>query len=608
MDPRDENQHLFSLPTTVAEGHHPKQRCGSPSISGERFVFSITFILLLIPLSLSILLLYSDAHKWLLPGNMYNFVNQYRSSVQTAVQVISATLAAIEVFALCRLINLATRIHLKRAPVSLNMLSFWSALSTSTANWSLPFWMIVVTLLVGNLHTALTAVWTGALTPVNTLSTQNTTIQLPHWSNNSLVKEYPSQIDQTGPSARNIKGYFTYSVGLGLLGSLLGSANSASSTDSSIRNHNKLDNTRYNFHGRSYGAGSSAGLTDQSVHNIPHAINYTYSEMALAPSVSCIYNSSSEYAIVQQSEDNVYAAYGYLPDSASREWSDYVGFGADAIVAVAVSHSPTTWSTMRYLAIAAGRYYKNLDMIQCAVSFTTTRFNVSVNISERNITIHNMTVSGHSENSIPDIDPHGNITHVVMRQLALISADQTNFYRSTVGDVFNASIGDYRTSVTNNATTERSISDSQIALKGVENAVISLVDDILVAYASAQLMVSGLTASAPALVHAEAIRVGSRAYIIVISVITIVIVILVAVEAVRMRGWRALPAFDYTDTRMLVVATSRGGNGIAEHVDREGDPDWGCVPILWSGWALHDHGSISVGTLRKEPEALFPVI
>lgn len=99
-------------------------------------------------------------------------MDQYRSSVQTLVQVISATLAAIEVFALCRLVNLATRFRFKQVPVSLNMQRFWSALSASTANWTFPLWMIIVTLLVANLHTALDAVWTGALTPVNTLGTQ----------------------------------------------------------------------------------------------------------------------------------------------------------------------------------------------------------------------------------------------------------------------------------------------------------------------------------------------------------------------------------------------------------------------------------------------------
>lgn len=108
----------------------------------------------------------------------------------------------------------------------------------------------------------------------------------------------------------------------------------------------------------------------------------------------------------------------------------------------------------------------------------------------------------------------------------------------------------------------------------------SFVDDILVAYASAQLIDSGLTVSVPALVYAEAIRIGSRGYIIASSVITIVIIIMVAIEAVRVRGWRAFPIFDYTDTRMLVASTSRGGNGLAEYVDREEGTDWGYIPIV----------------------------
>jgi hypothetical protein len=187
-----------------------------------------------------------------------------------------------------------------------------------------------------------------------------------------------------------------------------------------------------------------------------------------------------------------------------------------------------------------------------------------------------------------------------MRQLALISADQTSFYRSTVGDVFNASIGDYGTLIKNNTSTTKSISQSEVNLEGAENTVISLVDDMLVAYASAQLVVGGLTVPARAFVNAEAIRAGSPGYIITSAVIIIVIVILVTVEAVRMRGWRALPAFDYTDARMLVVGASRGGHGIADHVGRERDKDWGSVPIMLSGGALQEHRLIPVGTLYQE--------
>lgn len=235
--------------------------------------------------------------------------------------------------------------------------------------------------------------------------------------------------------------------------------------------------------------------------------------------------------------------------------------------------------------------------MQCAVTFTATQFNITVNVSERNITVHKMIAPGPSGPTITDLDPYGNITLVVMRQLALISADQTSFYRSTLGDMFNASISDYRALIKNNTSTTKSISESEVNLKGAENTVISLVDDMLVAYASAQLVVGGLTVPARAFVNAEAIRAGSPGYIIASAVIIILIVILVTVEAVRMRGWRALPAFDYTDTRMLVVGASRGGQGIAEYVGRERDKDWGSVLIMLSGGTLPEDRLIHVGKL-----------
>ncbi|KAJ5637914.1 hypothetical protein N7490_007793 [Penicillium lividum] len=524
-----EEKHSFARISTTEDRHteQTKQRCGR-----EYIIFRLQLLLLLIPLTLSIPLLYIDADSWLLPGSLYNMVNNWRTSVQT---------------------------------VSLNMLDFWSALSNSDSPLELSY-------LDDHL-------WTGALTPVNTLGTHNTTIRIPDWSNITLIKEYPSQIDSSGPSVRTIKGLFTYSVGMGLLGSLLASANSASTVDGSIRNHNKLDNTRYNYHGRSFGAGSSAGLNDH--------------EVALASSVSCIYNSSSELILEAESGVDLYPAEGYLPDSTGGEYSTYLGYGTNAIVAIGVAARPVSWTApTRYMAIAVGHAYKYLNKVQCAVTFTPSRINVSVDVSNHNITVHKVAISN---GTITNIDPHGNITHVVMHQLELISNDQTSFYRSTVGDAFNASISDYRTSIKNNATTNGKMSDSQIVLKGVENAVVSYIDDMLVAYASAQLQVGEFTKSAPTVVHVEALRVGSRGYIIASACIIIGIIFLVIAEAVRLQGWRALPVFDYLDTRMLVMGASRGGYGIPKYADRERREDLGSVTISWRGEAPDDVRLISVG-------------
>ncbi|KAJ5855485.1 uncharacterized protein N7529_009429 [Penicillium soppii] len=590
----DEGQTLFNFPSVPGEKYPVKHRRQTARCCGEHLIFSLLFITLLIPLTLSILLVYGDAIDWHLPGNLYTVVNEYRTSVQTGVQVISAILAGLEVFALCRLINLATRIHFTKAPVSLNMLGFWSALSTPTTNWGQPFWMILITLLLSNVATVFSALWTGALTPINAIGTRNTTIHVPDWSNISLIQEYPSQIDRTGLNVRNADGHFTFSVGVGLLGSLLASANSASPVDGGVRSHNKLDNTRYTYYGRSYSAGSSVGLLDQSVLDIFRATNYTYSEIGLSTTVSCIHNSSSEF-ILSDGQDVVYPAQGKLPDSTDREYSSYIGYSTSAIVAIGVAAQPSTHTAKRYMAFAAGDYYSDLDKVQCAVTFVPTRFNVTVNISDRNITVRKVI---ESSTSVHDIDPHHNITHVTMRQLELISNDQTCFYRSTVGDTFNASISDYRTSITN--STKGNITESAIIMKGVENALTSLLDDMLVAYASAQSIVAGFKKPAPTLVYVAALRVGSRGYIISSASIIVIIIVLVIAEAIRMRGWRELPIFDYLDDRMLVVGASDGGRGIAEYAERNGNANLDHIPIVWRKKGDGGLGEISIKTTVDE--------
>lgn len=579
-----ENKHLIVSSKSTKDNDNQRP----PSNS---WIEHLLFVLLIIPLTLSILLVYSDASSWHLPDNLYAFVNTYRTSVQTAVQIFGAILAAIEVFALCRLINLTTRIRFTQSPVSLNVLGFWSALSTPTNNFCLPFWMIVITVLFANLSAVISALWTGALTPADAIGTQPSSLLIPDWSNISLIKEYPAQIDKTGLSIRETKGYFSYSVGMALLGSLLSSMNSASPINGGVRNHPKIDNTRYNYHGRSYGVGASAGLSDDNIVAIPHARNYTFNEVGLDASVDCIYNTSSMFVLQVLPQTTLYAARGLLPDSnlSSPEYSVYIGRGDEAIVALGVSAVPTEYTAKRYVAITAGNYYKNLNQVQCAVTFNPALFNVSVDIQGRNITVSKLNQSELlSDGPVLDIDPHHNITHIVMRQLELISNDLTSYYRSTLGDAFNASISDYRTSVAGG-----NLSETQIVMKGMENAVTSLVDDMLVAYASAQLVVSEFRKSTPVVVQVSALRVGSRAYVIASAVITGLIALLVIGEGLRMRWWKDLPSFDYQDNRALIVGASKGGKGVAEYVEQVKCKDLGRVPVIWrKGQESWDHGEI----------------
>jgi hypothetical protein len=562
----------------------------------------LLFCLLLIPTVLSVLLVISDICDWHMPSGLHALVDEYRTSIQTAVQVVATILGMIQLLALCRLINLATRISFVKSPISLNMLGFWSAMSTPAINWHLPSWMVALAIITTNLSAVLSALWTGALTPRNSVAFSSTTLMVPEWSNTTLIKEYPSEIDRTGPTIRSTRGHFTYSVGMGLLTSLVSSAGTASTVDGSIRNHNKLDNSGYSYHGRSYGAGASVGLLDDILRiDNPGATNYTYEETGLAADVSCIYNRTSQL-IINEVRDLLYALEGLLPDSdlSAGEYSVYIGHSERTIFGIGAAAQPTAYTATRYLAIGAGDYYASLNSTQCTVTYTPARFNVSVNIPSRNITVTKIDSRAES------IDPTHRIAHVVTRQIVLISNDLTSFYRSTLGDAFNASISDYRTATAN---TTPALSEDQITLTGLENAIFSLVDDILGAYASAQLIIGEFKAPVTTIVHVSVLRLGSRGYIIATAVITGVIVLLVIGETIRTKGWRGLPAFDYLDARMLVWGASAGGRGIAEHAAGKRRKSTGRIPVVLKGKGKGD-GNCEVVALgidrmerRKGPES-----
>ncbi|OJZ87452.1 hypothetical protein ASPFODRAFT_572809 [Aspergillus luchuensis CBS 106.47] len=551
----------------------------------------LIYLLLILPTGLSITLLLSDSQHWTLTGNLYTFINHYRTTVQTALQIIATLLGAIQIFSICRLINHATRILFKHSThhTTLNDLALWSALSTPTTNFSLPLPQLILTLVLANLSAVLSALWTGALTPTSTTTTANTTILIPSYANRSFIKEYPSQIDTTGPSLRTSLGYFTYSVGVGLLTSLVSSASTASPLTGSLksRSHAKLDSTGYTYSGRSHGVGSPVGLTDGNVtSSYPYAANYTYHERGYLAHVSCIYNSSTLFLLGDTYDTALYVAEGPLPDSnvSTGEYSTYTGWSTDTIVALGVASQPAAYTKERYVAAAAGSYYASLNASQCLISFVPRWFLVSVAIQEKLVDVvplnsTSSTLYSSEEATDIDIDPTNKTIHVAMRQLELISNDLTSFYRSTLGDAFNTSIADHATNTNTTATissnfTTTSYSNSTdnvtTTLTAIQNTYISLIDDILAAYGSAQLMVGNFSHPATATVTVDAFRLGSRVYIVAVFVVNVLVLLGVGIEMGRTGVWRALPKFDYLDARMLVLGGANGGRGVAERAAEVG--------------------------------------
>jgi hypothetical protein len=101
-------------------------------------------------------------------------------------------------------------------------------------------------------------------------------------------------------------------------------------------------------------------------------------------------------------------------------------------------------------------------------------------------------------------------------------------------------------------------------LRGVEDSLTSMLDNSLLAFSSAQLMIANDTFSAPTSLSISAIRFGEPKYVYIITGIHFTITLLCLVELVRTRVWRGLSKFDYTDIKSVIVGASIGGTAIAE--------------------------------------------
>lgn len=132
----------------------------------------------------TILLLASNRAPWTNSGHIYNFVTSERATVQIIVQILSQSFGALHVYALCSLINFATRLRLARIPHTLDQLQFWSAISLQRLDWALPLGLMMILILFHAVFVIPGAIWAGALTPVimSTHSSSTALLEVPQYS------------------------------------------------------------------------------------------------------------------------------------------------------------------------------------------------------------------------------------------------------------------------------------------------------------------------------------------------------------------------------------------------------------------------------------------
>lgn len=513
----------------------------------------------------TILLLASNRAPWTNSGHFYNFVTSERATVQIIVQILSQSFGALHIYALCSLINFGTRLRLARIPHTLDQLQFWSAISLQRLDWALPFGLVMILILFNAVILIPGAIWAGALTPVvmSTPSSSTPLLEVPQYGPASKHIWGKLTWLTPEPSLHNSQGIFSYSPNYDLVGLILTQAASASNIGNATQPVRKLDNTRYSYVGRSYGVGSSVGLVDESfAQNTTQ--EYRYTENGYLTQVQCILNSTSGWAISDAENDppsglpNLYMVAGTLANG-NQEHYAACGFGhPDSIVALVGSAG----QDRNVFAIAAGNSYAALDKIQCTVDFIPAEFSVSVNRTERLITTE-LLANG---SDVRDIDPTGQIKAITMRMPTSFSQQHAcDLYTSLLGNTFTQNIQALANDTTSNGTNANT---TEQTLRGVQDSLTSMLDNSLLAFSSAQLMIPHDVYFVPVMLSSSAVRIGQSGYIYAVAAVNFAIVLLSLLELIRTRFWKGLSRFDFTNVKSLVVGAAKGGTVIAEEAEK----------------------------------------
>ncbi|KUJ08795.1 uncharacterized protein LY89DRAFT_658493 [Mollisia scopiformis] len=506
--------------------------------------------------------------NWSISGSwkIYHFITTSPTTTQQVVTVTAGLLATIHANAITKLINHATRITLLKQPTSLHRLKWWYTLSTISLDLSVRWAEKPVVL--GSwlaLSHGLSFLWAGAIAPVPAMiNDMQSSITLPqytgqssrYWAQNGF---YPNQFNA---SLIDPKGTFTYLPTWDRLGYLIVDGSSATSTDGQTQVHSKNDNSNYTYVGRSYGVGSSVGLSDEALQNT--TLKYQYTENGYHAAVDCIYNASSQLRLLLAQPGCgglIVGGIGGDQDIVAAGWwaSTESGLQFDGLPNPNLYIGKTRpVLSQSYTALTAGSGNPNLNNVQCSISMVPTAFIVNVDTHNRKL-----SVAPQNNSNMEDIEPTGFIADSAAAVLAIMASSDTSFKTSVIGSILIRNV--------NNKILQQGLSDqSQLqdvaTLQGIAESIETLIDDSLLATASAQLMIAKDVYTVTPSVWRNGLWIGEKSVVIALVLVNAFIIALFIEEALRTRIWRALPKFDYSKVENIMVATSLGGSALGDAV------------------------------------------
>ena len=581
--------------------------------------------------------------------DLYSFIQYRRSSVQAILSVLTYILGFAHLYVLTSMFNFTTRILLTQYSPTLERLKWWKATSSQSIDLSLPLRFLVPAALFFGFTLLPATLWTGALTP--NLVEHNTTASfiVPFYLNDLDGKAWNATWTPTAEHTvfRTQYGSFSYTPAFDRGGSMINTAAGIIYDKDFKGNAPRSDKTGFTYKTRSYGVGASVGLTLPIYNGSQPMFSYVYEETGYKTKVDCNFNSSSQWKITPVSNEtdspyipNLYYCGGATPDGAMDWYLQHSTINDSNIVAINAHAEHVNPGGKGIVTIATGTgAYSQANNAQCSVQFIPTLFQVEANLTSQEISVTELgdamdmdptthgTYSAWSCTSLANFteDPNqncgiytaqgqpglGNIATRALRQLVDLSTLDADLHSSALGEMFLSDVqneevydhgeGDQGYNITN--IFQGSPNPAPLPVSGltysIEQAIRSILDDSLLAFSSAQLVLEypGSTKVVDGTLSIGVIEFGTRGYVYCLFAFNLVVILILLEEMIRTRGWKHLPLFDYADIKSVIIATSMGGTAIAKKVvaahDRQ-DSIWVADPSDPAS------GSIQVQLSRNE--------
>ncbi|KAF5970894.1 hypothetical protein FCOIX_10117 [Fusarium coicis] len=520
----------------------------------------IILLLTVASLVLSAIAVPLSRYKGFSSDGVIRFISDNRTLISIFVQVLSTLLALSQTYVVTSLVGLATNARLHRDPPRLDTFKLLQAITTKSPIFGggmKELLISVISLLLLQLPAAL---WAGSITPTINELTETTAVQVPDFD--QATSEYwasrcvPAQgCDELLGGTQDL-GTFSYVNWKARTGLLANSVSQASSRNFSTPAYQKLDGTGYSYHGRSYGVGSAVGLLQPTYLGDPDAIirRYSFVEFGYYSNVSCHYNRSSQLSFSKSNRvstpGGIYGPQGYwvggsLPNG---PWEGFPTWGVlyeGFTTSIAAVNNQS-----RYMyGFLAGDAYSMLNQTQCEVWFTPSRFNVSVDVDAKNISV---TLS---QLDVSDIDPSRALANISFHGVGYLSQTLTTLYTSVLGDSFRRNVENVQSRAKRQEVTDQDV------FEAVQDGFGLLLDHFLEGSGAAQVMLLRKTKPMAGTITVQVFRIG--AFLPALSLLSISLLIAVAVAVLYSRYglWskiRSDAECDFMDFKSAILGSLKG--------------------------------------------------